>query len=93
MKSRISMVVMLTLMISVLLAGPSPAGDATVVGRVIDTQNILTEEGVMYEVALTDLGDELLLDHDGELVEVHGTIEEIDDLKIITVISYTVLEE
>ncbi|MBI9085858.1 MAG: hypothetical protein JEZ11_19825 [Desulfobacterales bacterium] len=93
MKNRISLVVMLTLMMSVLLAGPSPAEEATVVGRVVDTQNIITEEGVIYEVALTDLGDELLLDHDGDLVEIIGTIEESDGLKIITVISYNVVEE
>lgn len=93
MKTRISLIAMLALLVPVLLSSPCPAAEVTVVGRVVDAQNIITDEGVIYEVALTDLGDELLLDHDGDLVEIIGTIEENDDLKIITVISYTVREK
>ena len=93
MKNRKWLIVLLALLLPALLANPPYAAEDIVIGRVTDAQNIITGKGIVYEVALTDLGDELLIDHDGDLVEVLGTIESSDGFKIITVISYTVLEE
>lgn len=80
-------------LVTILLAAPVSAEEVTIVGRVTDAQKIVTDAGVVYEVALTDLGDELLLDHEGERVEVYGTVETVDDLRIITVLDYTLHEE
>ena len=78
---------------ALLFVPPAFAEEITIVGRVTDAQTIVTDQGQVYEIALTDLGDELLLNHEGERVEVYGTVERDDGLNIITVVDYTLHEE
>jgi hypothetical protein len=68
------------------------AGDMTIVGEVNDTQQIVAE-GKIYEVADTEKGDDLVMNYIAEKVEVTGTVEEKDDIKIITVKSFKVVPE
>jgi len=77
-----------------MLAAPVLAVEVemTFIGEVTDSYQIVTDMGVVYEVADTDMGNELL-DHAGKKVEVTGTVTEEDEVKIIKVTSYVVLED
>jgi hypothetical protein len=77
-----------------MLAAPVLAAEVemTVIGTVTDSYQIATDLGVVYEVADTEMGNEML-DHVGKKVEVTGTVTEEDEVKIIRVTSYVVLED
>ena len=66
--------------------------EMTVIGEVNDDYQIVTDLGVAYEVANTDMGNELL-DHVGKKVKATGTVTEEDEVQIIKVASYEVLED
>ncbi|MGW8301304.1 MAG: hypothetical protein ACWGNO_04505 [Desulfobacterales bacterium] len=68
------------------------AGDITIVGEVNDTQQIVAE-GQIYEVASTPMGDDLVLNYIAVKVKVTGTIQEKEDMKIITVKSFDAVPE
>ena len=68
------------------------AGDITIVGEVNDTQQIVAE-GQIYEVADTPMGDDLVLNYIAVKVKVTGTVEEKEDMKIITVKSFNAVPE
>jgi hypothetical protein len=68
------------------------AGDITIVGEVNDTQQIVAE-GKIYEVADTEKGDDLVMNYIAEKVEVTGTVEEKEEMRIITVKSFRVVPE
>ena len=85
---RILAVLVLTLM----LATPVLATDVTLIGKVNDSYQIETDQGDVYEVADTDMGNELL-NNVGKKVEVTGTVSEELGVKIITVAVYVVLGE
>ena len=61
-------------------------------GEVNDTQQLVTDDQV-YEIDDNEMGDRLVYDHIGERVEVSGTVQEIDDMKIITVKSFKIVSE
>ena len=68
------------------------AGDITIVGEVNDTQQIVAE-GQIYEVANTPMGDDLVFNYIAVKVKVTGTVEEKEDMKIITVKSFKAVPE
>jgi hypothetical protein len=68
------------------------AGDITIVGEVNDTQQIVAD-GKIYDVAETPKGDDLVVNYIAEKVEVTGTVEEKDEMRIITVKSFRVVPE
>lgn len=68
------------------------AAEKIVVGQVNDNYQIVAN-GQIYEIANTATGGELAENHVKAKVQVRGTVEERDDMKIITVISYKVLSE
>jgi hypothetical protein len=68
------------------------AGDITIIGEVNDTQQIVAE-GQIYEVASTPKGDDLVLNYIAVKVKVTGTVEEKEDMKIITVKSFNAVPE
>ncbi|MBU0986905.1 MAG: hypothetical protein KKH68_06590 [Proteobacteria bacterium] len=67
------------------------ADQVTITGKVTDTYQIVTEDGTVYEVADTDMGNDLL-NHVGKTVEATGTIAVEEGHNVITVTSYTLLE-
>lgn len=73
-------------------AGSALAAEKIVVGQVNDNYQIVTN-GQIYEIADTATGGDLAENHVNAKVQVKGTVEERDDMKIITVISYKVLSE
>jgi len=59
----------------------------TIVGEVNYFYQIMAD-GQIYEVANTAMGDDLVLNHIAKKVEVTGTVEEKEEMKIITVKSF-----
>lgn len=76
-----------------MVAGPAlSGGDVTIVGTLNDDNQIVDSAGVVYEVAENDMGEEVM-EHVGKKMEIKGTVMEEEDSKMITITSYTVLEE
>jgi len=73
-------------------AVPALAAEKIVTGQVNDNYQIVAN-GQIYEIANTATGGDLAENHVNAKVQVKGTVEERDDMKIITVISYKVLSE
>ena len=74
------------------LASTALADTVTLTGEVNDNFQILVN-GQIFEIADTPEGNTLAESHVSAKVKVVGTLEESDDLKILTVISYEVLAE
>lgn len=92
---RISIIVAVLLVFSVFLSSPVIAEPTTitVVGEVNDQYQIVAKDGTIYEIADTEMGDEVLK-LIGSVVEVTGeVIEEPDGVKIIDVRSFKAREE
>ena len=68
------------------------AAENTVVGQVNDNYQIVSKSQI-YEIGDTEKGNDLAQNHVGAKVQVTGTVEERDDMKIVTVTSYKVLSE
>lgn len=84
---RISMAFVVLLAFSVFFSNLVAAEPTTVtiVGEVNDQYQIVTKDGTIYEIADTEMGDELLK-FVGSVVEVTGEVlEEADGVKIIDV--------
>jgi hypothetical protein len=64
----------------------------TIIGEVNDAQQIVADNQ-LYEVADNALGDDLVYNYISEKVKVTGSVEERDDMKIITVMSFEVVPE
>jgi hypothetical protein len=71
---------------------PVFATEMTIVGEVNYAYQIMAD-GQIYEVANTAMGDDLVMNHIAEKVEVTGTVEETEEVKIITVESFKVFHE
>jgi hypothetical protein len=74
------------------LAASAMAGNKTVIGKVNDNYQIVTDSQI-YEIDNTEKGEELAENHVGAKVEVTGTVAVRDDMKILTVVSFKVLSE
>jgi len=92
--SRFSIVFVVLLAFSVFLSSPVIAEPTTVtiVGEVNDQYQIVTKDGTIYEIADTELGDEVLK-FVGEVVEVTGDVKEEDGVKVLDVKSFETMEE
>jgi len=71
---------------------PDFATEMIIVGQVNYFYQIMAD-GQIYEVANTSLGDDLVMNHIAEKVEVTGTVEEKEGMKVITVESFKVVAE
>ncbi|KJS31817.1 MAG: hypothetical protein VR64_09780 [Desulfatitalea sp. BRH_c12] len=80
----------LTMTVGVALRTPSLATNYDIVGEVNDNYQLVTA-GQIYEIADTAAGNDMAENHMNTQVKISGTVEERDDMKIITVISYTIL--
>ena len=83
---------MVILTLLALFVGQALAGEKTLVGEINDNYQLIVGNQT-YDIADTAEGNELAENHISEKVEVTGTVEERDDIKIITVISYKVLSQ
>jgi len=73
-------------------SNPVFAGDITITGMINDTYQIVADNGTVYEVADTDMGNDLL-NNVGKTVEVTGEVVEEEGVKVINVKSYKILEK
>lgn len=76
----------------VLFSSVALADTVTVTGEVNDNYQIVAG-GQIYEIADTPEGNDLAENHISAKVKVVGTVQESEDIKIITVVSYQVLAE
>ena len=92
--TRVSIVLVVLLAFSVVLSSPVIAEptSVTIVGEVNDQYQIVAKDGTIYEIADTELGNEILK-HIGEVVEVTGDVEEDDGDKVLDVKSFQTKEE
>ena len=82
------------LTIAVIIAGTACAQseEITLVGEINDTHQLVAEDEI-YDIADTALGDDLAQNHLSMRVKVTGTVRHGEDLKIITVKSFEVVDE
>jgi hypothetical protein len=73
-------------------SNPVFAGEITITGMINDTYQIVADNGTVYEVADTDMGNDLL-NNVGKTVEATGEVTEEEGVKVINVKSYKVLEK
>jgi hypothetical protein len=73
-------------------SNPVFASEITITGTINDTYQIVADNGTVYEVADTDMGNDML-DHVGKTVKVIGEVIEEDGVKVINVKSYNVMEK
>lgn len=92
--SRFSIVFVVLLAFSVFLSSMvlAESTSITIVGEVNDQYQIVARGGTVYEIADTELGNELLK-HIGEVAEVTGDVEEEDGVKVLDVKSFETKEE
>lgn len=84
--------VLLTISLIALLAGTASAESRVTIKGVINEDGQLTaNDGVVYEIAESDMGIELI-DRVGEQVIVEGALLESDEILIITVIKFELIE-
>lgn len=69
------------------------ADTVTITGEINDSYQIIDTEGQVYEVADTTQGNELVENHIGEKAKVTGTIEQDQEVKIITVTAFQIVAE
>ena len=88
-----SVVVLLSILTALFFFSPACWADVvTIIGEVNDAQQIVANNQ-LYEVAENALGDDLVYNYISERVKVTGSVEEKDDMKIITVMSFEVVPE
>jgi hypothetical protein len=71
---------------------PCLADEFTIIGEVNDNYQIVANSQI-YEIAENKIGVDLITNYISHTVRVIGTIEEKDDMKIITVSSFKVVTE
>ena len=88
----------MTLLVVLVLMAAAPLAamasePVTIQGEVNDSYQIVDSSGQVYEIADTAQGNELVENHIGEKAKVVGTIEQDQDIKIITVTTFEILAE
>lgn len=77
---------------ALMCSNPVFADEITVTGTINDEYQIVADDGTVYEVADTDMGNDLL-EHVGKTVEVMGKAFLEEGVKVINVKSYKILEK
>jgi hypothetical protein len=71
----------------------SSAEEVTISCEVNDNYQLVCKDGQIYEVEVNEIGNEVVLRHISQMVKVTGTVKEEDGVKMITILSYELLEE
>jgi hypothetical protein len=96
MKSGKMKMLMVLITLVMVMAAPLAAmasETVTIEGEVNDSFQIVAGDGQVYEVADTAQGTDLVENHIGEKAKVVGTIEQDQDVKIISVTTFEILAE
>ena len=86
------LVILSTLAFLLVFAAPALAGDVTITGEVNDNFQLVAD-GQTYEIADNEKGNDLAENYVSAKVQVVGTLEENEDMKVLTVISFKVVSE
>jgi cell division protein FtsL len=65
----------------------------TIQGEINDSYQIVDSNGQVYEIAETEKGNDLVENHIGEKAKVVGTLQQDQDVKIITITAFEILAE
>jgi hypothetical protein len=85
--------VILIIVLTVFLSGIAVAGSAIRISGVINEDGqLVDDDGMTYDIAENEEGDEVM-EMIGRKVAVEGTVMEADGTKIITISSFTIVEE
>ncbi|PQP34644.1 hypothetical protein C6A37_06720 [Desulfobacteraceae bacterium SEEP-SAG9] len=90
---RFFMEILLILIILAAFPFGSSAEEVTIVCEVNDSYQLVGEDGQIYEVAVNEIGNEVVQKLISQIVKVTGTVKEKEGEKIITILSYEVLAE
>ena len=86
------MVVLAILCLAMAVQANAMAKEVTLIGEINDT-NQLVADGEIYDIADTPAGDDLVRNYISARVKVIGTLEDGEELKIIRVKSFQVVDE
>jgi cell division protein FtsL len=87
-----TVLITLVLMSAVPLAAMA-SEPVTIQGEVNDSYQIVDSSGQVYEIAETEKGNDLVENHIGEKAKVVGTLQQDQDVKIITITEFEILAE
>lgn len=91
-KMKWAVLVLLVILMAIPLAAMA-AEEMTIEGQVNDAFQLVDGTGQVYEVADTAQGNDLVENHIGEKAKVTGTIEQDQEIKIITVTTFKIISE
>jgi hypothetical protein len=92
-RKRLARLLPMVLALTLVLSFQAFAAEITVTGNINDMYQIVMDNGDVYEVADSDLGNEML-ENVGQTVTVTGTLAEEDEgVKTIRVIEYKIIEK
>ena len=92
-KIKTVMVLITLIMLVVAPLAATVSETMTIEGEVNDTRQVVGSDGAVYDIADNDQGNELIESHIGEKVKVTGTVAQDQDVKIITVTDFEMIEE
>ena len=87
-----AMILTVVIMSFAVLSLQAAAAEVKITGVVTDDYQILTDEGTVYDVADTEVGNEML-GHVSRKVEIVATVGGDEEIKVLTVLSFKVLED
>lgn len=91
MKRNIFVSTLAVLLVAFFCAAAIAADEQTITGKINDQQQLVADDGTVYEVASSEKGDELVGMTDKK-VSVTGTVAEKDGEKTIEVTDFKVME-
>ena len=97
-RSLVTVVVLMAVMIislpmgNLMAVGDITEGEeVTIVGTMNAFDQLIDEDGTVYEIDITDAGNELV-EEVGKKVEATGLVEELEGIKTLSVSTYRILE-
>jgi cell division protein FtsL len=88
------MMVLITLvLISAVPLAAMASEPVTIQVEVNDSYQIVDSNGQVYEIAETEKGNDLVENHIGEKAKVVGTVQQDQNVKIITITAFEILAE
>ncbi len=92
-KMKFMMVLITLVMIAAAPLAAVASESVTIQGEINDSFQIVDSNGQVYEIAETEKGNDLVENHIGEKAKVVGTLQQDQDVKIITVTTFEILAE
>ena len=90
---KLMMVLITLVLMSAIPLSAMASEPVTIQGEVNDSYQIVDSNGQVYEIAETEKGNDLVENHIGEKAKVVGTLQQDQDVKILTVTTFEILAE